>query len=121
MGTPYIELHNQSAWAQYTIRVADRARVETELKKAGVPTAVHYPIPLNRQPAVADNAVRLPNGDHAAAEVLSLPMHGYLDHRTQETIVSTVIAAMHEQLPLSYRRADASGRHEHRVSAITSN
>lgn len=69
----------QSAWAQYTIRVQDRAKVQSVLREAGIPTTVHYPLPLNRQPAVADTAVSLPEGDLAADEVLSLPMHPYLE------------------------------------------
>ena len=73
-GTPYIDSQNVSAWAQYTIRVADRSSVQQYLLAAGVPTTVHYPIPLNQQPAVADLSARLPVGDAVAAEVLSLPM-----------------------------------------------
>ena len=73
-----------SAWAQYTVRVDDRDAVQEKLKAAGVPTAVHYPIPLNKQPAVADANAKLPHGDAAAARVMSLPMHPYLskdDHK----------------------------------------
>src|SRR5690625_3656140 len=76
--TPYIEPHNESAWAQYTIRVSNREEVRARLKDSGVPTAVHYPLPLNRQPAVADDEVRLKVGDEAAEEVMSLPMHPYM-------------------------------------------
>lgn len=71
---PYIEPHNTSVYAQYTIRTKDREVLQTKLKAAGVPTAVHYPIPLNKQPAVADSHVQLPVGDFLAGEVLSLPM-----------------------------------------------
>lgn len=72
--TPYIEPHNISAWAQYTIRVQRRDEVQERLSKAGIPTAVHYPTPLNKQPAVVDLSAQLPVGDAVAAEVLSLPM-----------------------------------------------
>ncbi len=75
---PYIEPHNTSAWAQYTIQVANREVLQEKLKHAGIPTAVHYPIPLNKQPAVADSSVRLPVGDAVAQHVISLPMHPYL-------------------------------------------
>jgi len=75
---PHIEPHNVSSWAQYTIQVDYRAPVQEKLKMAGIPTAVHYPIPLNRQPAVADASARLPVGDAVAERVLSLPMHPYL-------------------------------------------
>ncbi|KRE91158.1 aminotransferase DegT [Frateuria sp. Soil773] len=75
---PYVETHNRSAWAQYTIQVDQRAQVQEMLKAAGIPTAVHYPIPLNRQPAVVDDAAKLPIGDAVADRVMSLPMHPYL-------------------------------------------
>jgi UDP-2-acetamido-2-deoxy-ribo-hexuluronate aminotransferase len=76
--TPFIEKHNVSAWAQYTIRVDKREMVQAKLKGAGIPTAVHYPTPLNKQPAVADDAVSLPVGDDVAEKVMSLPMHPYM-------------------------------------------
>lgn len=75
---PQIAQHNVSAWAQFTIRVTNRAHVQAALQSEGIPTSVHYPLPLNRQPAVADPDAHLPHGDRAAAEVLSLPMHPYL-------------------------------------------
>ncbi|MCU7698959.1 DegT/DnrJ/EryC1/StrS aminotransferase family protein [Acinetobacter sp. AYS6] len=77
--TPFIDVHNTSAWAQYTIQVDNRTEVQENLKAQGVPTAVHYPIPLNKQPAVADVSVELPVGDAIAERVMSLPMHPYLD------------------------------------------
>jgi len=75
---PFVAPGNVSAWAQYTIRVPDRDRLQQFLKDRGIPTAVHYPIPLNRQPAVADSDARLPVGDKAAQEVLSLPFSPYI-------------------------------------------
>ncbi len=75
---PFVEAHNISVYAQYTIRVEDRDALRERLSEAGVPTAVHYPLPLNRQPAVEDLGAHLPIGDRAAREVLSLPMHPYL-------------------------------------------
>lgn len=92
--TPQIAQHNISAWAQYTVRVQDRDRVQAQLQAAGVSTAVHYPLPLNRQPAVADASVHLPFGDQAADEVMSLPMHPYLDGETLVKVVDAVIAAV---------------------------
>ncbi|MCT8546111.1 DegT/DnrJ/EryC1/StrS family aminotransferase [Glaesserella parasuis] len=78
--TPFIESHNQCAWAQYTIQVENREEVQTKLQAQGIPTAVHYPIPLNKQPAVADSSVVLPVGDTIAERVMSLPMHAYLNN-----------------------------------------
>ena len=70
--TPCIEAHNTSAWAQYTIQVENRDDVQAKLKEQGIPTAVHYPIPLNKQPAVADANAVLPVGDAIAERVMSL-------------------------------------------------
>jgi UDP-2-acetamido-2-deoxy-ribo-hexuluronate aminotransferase len=77
--TPQIAADRTSAWAQYTVRVQNRLAVQEALKAAGIPTAVHYPLPLNRQPAVADASVTLPHGDKAADEVVSLPICAYTD------------------------------------------
>ena len=75
--TPFIKEGNISAWAQYTIQIDSREAVQDKLNQAGIPTAVHYPIPLNKQPAVASEKV-LPVGDKIAERVMSLPMHPYL-------------------------------------------
>lgn len=88
---PYIEPYNVSAWAQYTIRVNERYNVQSYLKDAGIPTAVHYPIPLNKQPAVSNDKAYLPVGDMVAEEVLSLPMHPYLTDEAIETIVKALV------------------------------
>ncbi|MDZ4190373.1 MAG: DegT/DnrJ/EryC1/StrS family aminotransferase, partial [Hydrogenophaga sp.] len=88
--TPHVELHNTSAWAQYTVRVDNREQVQKSLAAAGIPTAVHYPIPLNKQPAVADAQVVLPFGDNVAVKVLSLPMHPYITADQQGKVVGTL-------------------------------
>ena len=90
---PHIEPHNTSAWAQYTIQVPNRPQVQQHLADYGIPTAVHYPIPLNQQPAVADPAARLPVGDAIAQRVLSLPMHPYLDEASMGRIAQAVAQA----------------------------
>lgn len=90
--TPYLEPHNTSAWAQYTICVKDREAVQKKLSEAGIPTVVHYPTPLNRQPAVKDESVSLPIGDEVAERVMSLPMSPYLTHSDQIRIVQCLKA-----------------------------
>lgn len=87
---PYIETHNKSVWAQYTIRVKRRGEVQAQLTKAGIPTAVHYPIPLNKQLAVASQEQDLPVGDLAAEQVISLPMHPYLSGDNQKKIINAL-------------------------------
>lgn len=91
---PYIDPVNRSAWAQYTVTFQDRDRVQQKLANFGVPTAVHYPIPLNKQPAVANSAVQLPVGDSAASRVMSIPMHPYLNTVDQEFIVDAISKAI---------------------------
>ena len=88
--TPYIEAHNISAYAQFTVRVPNRDAVQAKLKEAGIPTAVHYPIPLNKQPAVASDAI-LPVGDKVAEEVMSLPMHPYLSLEASTIVTKHLI------------------------------
>lgn len=88
--TPYIDKRNTSVYAQYTIQVHCREEVQSKLKNAGIPTAVHYPLPVNKQPAVADNKVFLRVGDSAAEKVLSLPMHPYLTELQQSLVAKSL-------------------------------
>ena len=93
--TPYIEAHNISAYAQFTVRVPNRDAVQAKLKEAGIPTAVHYPIPLNKQPAVSSDAI-LPVGDQVAEEVMSLPMHPYIDITSINQIVQHFLSKLND-------------------------
>lgn len=89
--TPYISPNKMSAWAQYTICVEERTNVKNSLEKLNIPTAIHYPIPLNRQPAVKDLDKSLPHGDKISEQVLSLPMHPNLSKIEIEKISSNLI------------------------------
>ncbi len=93
IAAPFIAAGNTSAWAQYTVQVDARDSVQAQLKEAGVPTAVHYPIPLNQQPAVKDEHACLPVGDAIARKVMSLPMHPYLGETEQQAICAALAAA----------------------------
>ncbi|HTI80181.1 MAG TPA: DegT/DnrJ/EryC1/StrS aminotransferase family protein [Acetobacteraceae bacterium] len=97
-----------SVWAQYTIRLPSGTRdvVAAALKAQGIPTAIHYAKPVHQQVAyrhypVAGNG--LPVAERLAGEVLSLPMHPYLDSALQDRIVEAVRDAM----PSEGRRAAA--------------
>lgn len=82
-----------SAWAQYTLRVPDRAAVQAALSDAGIPSAVYYPSPLPRLTAYKDFPVApggIPVSDALSTDVLSLPMHPYLDEATQDRIVAAL-------------------------------
>ena len=85
-----------SVFAQYTVFVADRAAVQARLKAAGVPTAVHYPVPLNRQPAYSNRSAGgpTPRAEAAAQQVMSLPMHADLGEAQQDEIVAALIEAV---------------------------
>lgn len=75
-----------SVWAQYTVQVSERNAVQATLKDAGIPTAVHYPLPLYRQTAFADLTIDprdYPHCEAASGQVMSLPMHPYLSKREQ--------------------------------------
>jgi dTDP-4-amino-4,6-dideoxygalactose transaminase len=96
---PHIGNESTSVWAQYTIRVkaGQRDPLAAALKAQGIPTAIYYTRPLHRQPAyrqfpAAEGGV--PVSDGLAAEVLSLPMHAYLDAAIQDRIIDSVRRAL---------------------------
>ncbi|MFT3800665.1 MAG: DegT/DnrJ/EryC1/StrS family aminotransferase [Burkholderiaceae bacterium] len=94
--TPILAAGNTSVYAQFTVRVPERDKVAASLKAAGVPTAIHYPIPLHRQPAIASLGPygSLPRSEQAAAEVLSLPMHPYLSDDQIEFVAQALAQAL---------------------------
>jgi dTDP-4-amino-4,6-dideoxygalactose transaminase len=96
---PVVQPGLTSVWAQYTIRLPgrDRDKIAAKLKAQGVPTAIYYPKPLHQQTAYRDYPTAgngLPVSDRLAHEVLSLPMHPYLDEQTQDRIVKAVRTAL---------------------------
>lgn len=97
--TPYIEPHNTSVYAQYTVLVENREAVQKTLNEAGIPTAVHYPIPLNLQPAFAylnKPAGSYPVAEESAKRVMSLPMSPELSFIDQQKIVGGLPVATAE-------------------------
>jgi UDP-2-acetamido-2-deoxy-ribo-hexuluronate aminotransferase len=89
--------NRSSVWAQYTIRVPKRDELRDALKKEGIPTAVHYPMPLPRQEAFSDLEPRgeFPVSDRLAATVLSLPMHPFLKDEEIHFIADTIKEKLH--------------------------
>jgi dTDP-4-amino-4,6-dideoxygalactose transaminase len=96
---PRVGDESTSVWAQYTIRLAvgQRDALAAALKAQGIPTAIYYAKPLHRQAAyrgfpVADGGA--PVSERLAGEVISLPMHAYLDQPVQDRIIAAVRRAL---------------------------
>ncbi len=90
---PWPKADRTSVFAQYTILVQDRDALQARLDAADIPTAVHYPVPLNEQPAYAHLCCSdcTPVAQAMARQVISLPMHPDLSEADQQRIVATLI------------------------------
>lgn len=99
LATPVLRPQHTSAWAQYTVRVERRDAVRKALTAAGIPVRVYYPVPLHRQPAYANDRIELPIAERVAAQVLSLPMHPYLERAEQESVAHHLIDALRQLGP----------------------
>ena len=98
---PRLKPGHRSAWAQYTLRHPEWDRLKAALSAEGVPSAIYYPIPLNLQIGyqiypVAPGGV--PVAERLSREVLSLPMHPYLEPAVQDRIIDLVSGACREDL-----------------------
>lgn len=97
--TPALSTGVRSSWAQYTVRTADRDRLAAGLQQRGIPTAIYYPKPIDRQPAYRDVAAAHSAACPVAAELgtqaLSLPMHPYLTEDEQQRIAGAVSEVLH--------------------------
>jgi dTDP-4-amino-4,6-dideoxygalactose transaminase len=97
---PHLAAGCTSIWAQYTIRLpkgVDRDGFAADLKAKGVPTAIYYPKSMHQQTAYRDFPVAdggLPASERLSADVISLPMHAYLDEPTQERVIAAVRSAV---------------------------
>ena len=91
--TPFVESDRTSVYAQYSVRVRNREALTKELSEKGIPTAVHYPMPLHLQEAFAPLGYK--HGDFPVAErvsetIMSLPMSPYLTEEQQDFIVAAL-------------------------------
>jgi dTDP-4-amino-4,6-dideoxygalactose transaminase len=97
---PRVASGNTSIWAQYTIRLpagVDRDGFAAELKAQGVPTAIYYARSLHQQTAFRDFSAAeggLPISEQLSSDVISLPMHAYLDEATQDRVIKAVRGAL---------------------------
>jgi UDP-2-acetamido-2-deoxy-ribo-hexuluronate aminotransferase len=99
-----------SAYAQYTVVVEERERIQAALQAAGIPTAVHYPVPIHMQPAYAhlSSPDCCPVALDMAAKVISLPMGPYLSAESGYTVAAALLRAAGVALPGSAEAAQAS-------------
>lgn len=91
--TPKIQEGNTSSYAQYTIELDNRDDFREFAQGKGVPTAVHYPMSMNKQPIYMEmgyGAKDYELSDKAASRVVSLPMHPYLTHEEQDQVIQTI-------------------------------
>src|SRR5713101_1137350 len=100
VSVPHLASGCTSVWAQYTIRLpdgTDRDAFAAALKAQGIPTSIYYPKSMHQQTAYRDFPVAdggLPISEALSADVISLPMHAYLDEPTQERIIRAVRGAL---------------------------
>lgn len=85
-----------SVFAQYTILVENREQLQEKLEEQGIPTAVHYPIPLNEQPAYVYLCCPdcTPNASRISKQVMSLPMSPDLEQACQLRIINNLLLAV---------------------------
>ena len=91
--TPFIPDGKVSVYAQYSVRVKNREEVTKKLNEAGIPTAIHYPIPLHMQECYAGCGFKdgdLPISEKVSKEIMSLPMSAFLKDDDQDFIVETL-------------------------------
>jgi UDP-2-acetamido-2-deoxy-ribo-hexuluronate aminotransferase len=90
---PYVDKKATSAWAQYSIRVKNRDEIQEKLKVAGIPTAVHYPMPLHLQECFIYLGYKkgdFPISEIVSDEIMSLPMNPYVTVEEIEYIVGNL-------------------------------
>lgn len=92
---PHVIEGAQSTWAQYTIQVPDRDRLQADLKTKGIPTAVYYPIPLSTQKGYAAYpSAPIPVSERISKTVVALPMHPYLEAEVQDRVIEAVLESV---------------------------
>jgi len=96
IGVPVVRPDRTSVYAQYTIGVSERPRIQAALQEAGVPTAIHYPVPMHKQPAYAalGRWGPLPVSERLAERVMSLPMDAYIDAPNQQLVAEQLSKAI---------------------------
>jgi UDP-2-acetamido-2-deoxy-ribo-hexuluronate aminotransferase len=94
---PTIRPGNQSVFSQFTLRVKERDLVQKRMSEQNIPTAIHYPVPLHRQPVfsyLAHKESDFPVAVQAAKEVLSLPMHPFMTTQQQDEVLAALVKSL---------------------------
>lgn len=97
--TPEIPEGYTSVYAQYTVEVSNRPEVQRLMQEQGIPTAVHYPIAMHEQQALAYLGYKkgaFPHAEQASHRVISLPMHPYLSQAEQDKVVEALMMAIEQ-------------------------
>lgn len=95
--TPYVEPHNLSVYAQYTIATDRREALQKALKAQDIPCNIYYPRPMPAQAACGGAGYKeglFPHAERACRRVLSLPMHPYLETKDQDRVIAAVREAV---------------------------
>ena len=95
--TPVVKEDRTSVWAQYSIRVKDRDKVQEGLKQAGIPSAVHYPMPLHLQECFKYLGLKpgaFPLAEQVSQEIMSLPMNPFLAMEEQQYVVEKLKSSL---------------------------
>lgn len=98
--TPKVKSEKTSVWAQYTVKIKSRDHIQGKLQSCGIPTAVHYPLPLHLQEAFAFCERKkgdFPVAEKASMEVLSLPFSAYLTEEEQGYICNKLNSFLGEE------------------------
>lgn len=88
---------HKSVYAQYTIEVDDRESFQAKMKEHGIPTAVHYPVPIHHQPILKDlgyGDIQMPLAERASNKVASLPMHPYMTEDDQIKVIDALFKSI---------------------------
>jgi dTDP-4-amino-4,6-dideoxygalactose transaminase len=92
LGLPGEAVDERAVYHVFTVRTPRRDELKKHLDREGIGTAVHYPLPLHRQPVYRDTTLTLPESERAAADVLSLPLYAYLEDAEQDAVIASVRA-----------------------------
>jgi UDP-2-acetamido-2-deoxy-ribo-hexuluronate aminotransferase len=87
---PFISKNNTSVYAQYTLLTDDRDSLIYKLSQYNIPTAIHYPVPIHKQPAYTEKKLNLPISESVSKKVLSIPISPYITKEDQSAVIRAI-------------------------------